>query len=54
MRLIISLEAAVIMDLQDRDGTTREFVATFPLEDISGHRAYQGGEMLPHNKLVSG
>ncbi|KAN0140711.1 hypothetical protein V8E53_001538 [Lactarius tabidus] len=37
-------EAAVIMDLHDRDGTTREFVATFPLEAISGHRADQGAE----------
>ena len=42
------------MDLRDRDGTTREFVATFPLEAISGHRAHQGGEMPPHDKLVSG
>jgi hypothetical protein len=37
-------EAAVIMDLQDRDGTTREYVATFPLEAISGQRAHQGAE----------
>ena len=42
------------MDLQDRDGTTREFVATFPLEVIPGHRAHHGGEILPHEKLVSG
>jgi hypothetical protein len=54
MRLTISPEAAVIMDLQDRDGTVREYVATFPLEAISGHRAHQGGEMPPHDKLVSG
>lgn len=50
----VSPEAAFIMDLQDRDGTTREFVATFPLEAISGHRAHQGGEMLPHDTLISG
>ena len=49
----ITPEAAFIMDLQDRDGTTREFVATFPLEAISGHRAHQGGEMPPHDNLVS-
>lgn len=44
VRLIMSPEAAVIIDLQDRDGTTREVVATFPLEATSSHRANEGGE----------
>jgi hypothetical protein len=46
-------EAAVIMDLQDRDGTVREYVATFPLEAISGQRAHQGGKILPHDNWLA-
>jgi len=46
-------EAAIIMGLRDRDGTTREFVATYPLEVISGYWAHQGGEMLPHDKWLA-
>ena len=52
----MSPEAAVIIDLQNRDGSTQEVVATFPLEAMLGHRANEdeGGEMLLHVKLVCG
>ena len=52
----MSPEGAVIIDLQDRDGTTREVVTTFPLEAIPGHGAdeVEGGEILPHVILVCG
>ena len=50
----MSPEAAVIIDLQNRDGTTQEVVATFPLEATSSHTEDEdgGGEMPPHVKLV--
>ena len=52
----MSPEAAVIIDLHNRDGSTQEVVATFPLEAIPGQRADEdeGGEMLPHVKPVWG
>lgn len=48
----MSPEAAVIIDLHGRDGTTQEVVATFPLEVVSGDRTDERGEMLPRVKLV--
>ena len=51
LKPIISLEAAVVLGLQDHDGTTQEVLAMIPLEVISGDRADEGGEIFPHVKL---
>ncbi len=54
MRLIVSPEAAAVLELHGRDGTIQEVVATFPLEVKAGDKADQEGEMVLRVKLVCG
>jgi len=51
-RLIMSPEAAVVLELHGRDGTTQEVAATISLAVASGDRTNEGGETLPRVKLV--
>ncbi len=53
-RLIMPPEAAVVLELHGRDGTTQEVSAKFPLAVVSGDRTDEEGEMLPRVKLVCG
>ncbi|KAH9054579.1 hypothetical protein EDB83DRAFT_1126578 [Lactarius deliciosus] len=49
--LIISPEAAIVLELHGRDGTTQEVAATIPLAIVSDDEM---GEKLPRVKLVCG
>lgn len=48
----MSPEATVVLELQNRDGTTQEVAGTIPLARGEGDRTDEGGEILPHVKLV--
>ena len=51
MSLIMSPEAAVVLGLHGRDGSTQEVSTTIALAEGSGG-ADEGGEMLPRINLV--
>jgi len=53
-RLIVPLEAAIVLGLHGRDATTQGVLAMIPLEVISGDRTDEEGEMLPRVKLACG
>lgn len=50
----MSPEATVVLELQNRDGTTQEVAGTIPLPRGSSNETDEEGEMLPHVELVCG
>ena len=50
--LTMSPEAAVVLELRGRDGSTQEVATTVPLAAVAGDETDEGGEILPPVKLV--
>ena len=48
----MSPEAAIILGLHRRDGTTQEIATTIPLAAVAGDRISGEGEVLPRIKLA--